>query len=720
MNNNIRDLEIKVAQAATLPAKIGLQNDLAWALRDSDYQRALSLSEEVQQLNPLPPPAELAHSLTVSGFVHMRQGRFEQAMTDAFTARDILEDHEKFAWLPRTYNLIAILYKELGNPVEAMTYLYEQLHLSQSLDDKDQEATAYHDLGLQYLGRGQYENGIVYLNKARLLFQEMGDIWGQILAFYNLGDHYLEQGDIQNAADCCYQAIQISEYFEHENGRGLILLNFGAVLAAQGKYEEAVEQYQRALDIGVTLANEYLVNNANLQLGTLSIQQNQMETAKGYLQTLWQRCQKSQNKDMLYRACQALSRMYKQVGNYEQALLYHEQFYAVKEDIFNHENTQKLHYLEVLNRTEAARHQADLLQEKNRQLEQEITERKQIETMLRQAKESAEVANQAKNNFLSNMSHELRTPLNGILGYTQLLKQDDNLTIKQQRGLKVIEQSGRHLLTLISDILDIAKIEIHKLKLYPSEVELPNLLHEVADIVRPDARHKAIDFVYKTDNIPSKVVVDEKRLRQILLNLLSNAIKFTDVGSVTFTVTNLDNDVANHTVLLRFEVSDTGMGIASEDQDRIFQPFEQATRLNRAGEGTGLGLAVSSQLISAMGSYIHLSSHPNQGSRFWFDLSLPIAQATSAKLTVTHKTVEEVVSTAVSPLPLPKLPPMSQLETLYKLALMGDMPNLRQQTHRLVEQDLALHPFAHQIVQLADEFEDEQILALLEKYIAAS
>ncbi|MFG6467497.1 ATP-binding protein [Roseateles sp. BYS87W] len=241
-----------------------------------------------------------------------------------------------------------------------------------------------------------------------------------------------------------------------------------------------------------------------------------------------------------------------------------------------------------------------------------------------EAKQRAEAANFAKGRFLATMSHEFRTPLNAILGFTQLMQMDSQIPAGQQGRLQLMRDSGLHLLELINDVLDMASIEAGKVGLKPSAVDLRALLDMASDSVRLRAEQKGLTFGLDVDPaLPHRVMLDGQRLRQVLLNLLSNAVKFTDTGTVQLSAEVLAQDDTQ--VSLALAVTDSGIGLTEAQQGRLFQAFEQVSESSRQLGGTGLGLSISQQLVRLMGSQIVVQSTPGQGSRFAFELRVPLA-----------------------------------------------------------------------------------------------
>jgi signal transduction histidine kinase/CheY-like chemotaxis protein/purine-cytosine permease-like protein len=247
----------------------------------------------------------------------------------------------------------------------------------------------------------------------------------------------------------------------------------------------------------------------------------------------------------------------------------------------------------------------------------EIRAHRRTDAALQRAKEIAETASLAKSHFVTSINHELRSPLNAILGYAQLLERDPSSLERRGDALRIIRRSGEHLAALVEGLLDISRIEAKRIDIYRDEVALPEFLAQLADMFRLQAEDKGIGFVFDGPAaMPARVHTDEHRLRQILINLLSNAIKFTPAGEVTLRV-------RWRAEIAEFEVIDTGIGIASADLERIFQPLQRVkTSRGQIAPGMGLGLTIAKVLTEIMGGEISVTSQPGAGSRFRVRLML--------------------------------------------------------------------------------------------------
>ncbi|HSF76284.1 MAG TPA: ATP-binding protein, partial [Microcoleus sp.] len=316
------------------------------------------------------------------------------------------------------------------------------------------------------------------------------------------------------------------------------------------------------------------------------------------------------------------------------------------------------------------------------QAQTEIVERKLAEAALQKAVVAADKANRAKSEFLSSMSHELRTPLNAILGFSQVMVRDSSLHNQHRQHLEIINRASEHLLSLINDILEMSKIESGRTQLNESSFNLIKLLETLEEMFRLKAVSKKLQLIFKVaDGVPHFVNGDECKLRQILINLLGNAIKFTETGSVTLQVKmkveeslavetaefrniqtkpadagseqsapgDFDSVDANYIrpvflqnsefVRLQFEIEDTGPGIAAEEMNKLFEPFEQTKTGHKSHQGTGLGLPISRKFVQMMGGDITVSSTPDLGSKFAFDIQIRLTDPTDVKMLKPQKKV---------------------------------------------------------------------------------
>jgi signal transduction histidine kinase len=287
----------------------------------------------------------------------------------------------------------------------------------------------------------------------------------------------------------------------------------------------------------------------------------------------------------------------------------------------------ELHLFEILSEQISASLNASILVKKvhdqtsdlalaNRSLESEVFQRKQAEIELSKAKEAAENANTSKSVFLASMSHELRTPLNAIVGYSEMLAEDaaGGSDVQLAADLEKIRSAGTHLRAIVNDILDLSKIEAGKMGLYLTEFDLPLVVRDAADAVRPQIAGRPVSLTAECEASVGVMLADSTKVRQIILNILGNAVKFTKEGSVRLAASRVQREDGDW---FRFSVSDTGIGMSSEQAQSVFAAFTQAdASTSRLYGGTGLGLAISRSLCRLMGGDITASSELGKGSEF--------------------------------------------------------------------------------------------------------
>jgi len=259
----------------------------------------------------------------------------------------------------------------------------------------------------------------------------------------------------------------------------------------------------------------------------------------------------------------------------------------------------------------------------------DITDQARMQDDLMKAKEAAEAANKAKTSFLSNISHELKSPLNTIIGYSLLMARDQKLSWKYRKDLKAIYNSGKHLLTLINELLEISSFESDNLTINNRICNIYKLINEVKGMFRLKAEEKGLQLIFDVSkDIPEFIIVDENKVRQVLINLFDNAFKFTTRGSITCNLSVIDHNdkILNEEKkqIIYFEIIDTGEGMPSDQLNDIFNPFVQLNAGRKLHKGTGLGLSICKKFVYLMGGYIGVKSEINCGSLFWFKINVKI------------------------------------------------------------------------------------------------
>ncbi|MEO0647333.1 MAG: response regulator, partial [Cyanobacteria bacterium J06650_10] len=317
-------------------------------------------------------------------------------------------------------------------------------------------------------------------------------------------------------------------------------------------------------------------------------------------------------------------------------------------------------------------HSEQALEQSNQELQTLIAEIQTTQAELEIAKEKAEKASQAKSSFLANMSHELRTPLNSIIGFAQMLSLDESLQASHRKRTHIISRSGEHLLSMINNILDISKIEAKKTALNETTFDLHRLLEDVLNMFDLKVKQKNIRLqLAQEENVPQFVFTDAGKLRQILVNLIGNGVKFTDSGTVKLTVKLKNQPLTGSSRQISFTIEDTGAGIAADDFDYLFTPFEQAAAGRALRQGSGLGLSISQQYCQLMGGNISVISTLGQGSTFEFQI--PVQQRTESDWR--HQTQNS--SQVIGIRPLVKAASDQQTQTDCRILVVDDLPDSR-------------------------------------------
>ena len=686
----------------------------AWQLRHEDVPRALELSHQANS------DAEIidyqrGRAYCQRNLTHhqQQQSNYAAALEHAFEAVQLLEGLEDERGLAQMMNIISGIQWELGDYSEALHHILRFLDLARSLGESTMIGDALNNSAGIYHQLNEHERALGMLHEALELYETTNEQRRYISTLNNIALLNHQTGRREKALEAGHRCNELADESNVAVLKVRILDTLGVIYMASEAYETALAYLNEANELTGRhdLRRDQL--HVQLNIGRIHHHLQQHALSLQFLHTALKSAEELETTQQAVELHEMLAEVYTSCGKFEQALHHHKRFHELHTTLFNEQSDRKLKQLEVRHQTEAARKEAAIYRQRNVELEAAKVEAEE-------ARESAEMASQAKSEFLSNMSHELRTPLNGILGYAQILCRDGRLERDQSEAVHIIKQSGEHLLLLINDILDIAKIEARKIELQPHAFYLPSFLDSVTSIMQMRAQQKQIDFHIETTELPHTVLADEKRLRQVLLNLLSNAIKFTRMGSVTLRVTQIESSESAYVgtglferfhsrraqSCLRFEVEDTGVGIASADLERIFLPFEQVGGLHLRAEGTGLGLAISQQLVELMGGRITIQSQLGRGSLFAFEIVLP-SSGEVHNSQIKHLDMLQIDDITFE---MPSREDVANIEAYVRL---GDFSAIERYCDALAQRDAILQPFVSRLRILAQNYEDDAITALL-------
>ncbi len=544
-------------------------------------------------------------------------------------------------------NDLASIYDLEGNNVQATDFINRALEIHSSLKDVRGQVKCLINLSLSQLKMTNYDKALEHELQAYKLFQEhqlkdpdlearcligLGNVYEEIgnnktaLEFFSEAaqlaqKHQLKNtqvlatvnaGEVQNnlkhydaAIEAFNQALRIAREIRMPSGALYAYQGLGKTFNSLGKYLESLEAYLQSLALAKNIVDRESEIIALIGLGVNQRSLGRFETATDYFQEAQTLARATNQKKYVQDSIQELAQTFEMSGDTGKALAFYKEYHRLEKEIFNLESEKKSRDLAVQFDLERSQTQAELYRVRSEAYKQNAL--------------AADQANRAKSEFLSRMSHELRTPLNAILGFAQLLG-ISNLNPNDRESVEQISRAGRHLLGLINEVLDIARIESGRIDLSLEAINPMEIVIESLDLIRPLAVQSGIELLINEDlsNHRLRITADRQRLKQILINLLSNAVKYNKkAGSVRvwLELTSAER--------LRINITDTGVGISGTKLEQLFTPFERLGAEQSRIEGSGIGLALSKRLSEAMSGRIGVSSRPNEGSTFYIEL--PVA-----------------------------------------------------------------------------------------------
>ncbi len=571
--------------------------------------------------------------------------------------------------LSRTYNNIGVCYRRIDSYQKALEYHQKALQLAEAKNDSLGMAMAINSIGNVELMVGNLDKSLSYFNKSLKLEQNRKNMIGIAINFNNIGHVYQEKGFFLKALHYYQLSLNINRLLKSKKGIAICNNDIADIYIKMGRKKEALSYALNAIKLTKELNDCENLAYSYLKAGQLFTTLNQYSPALHYLDSSVRISRHIRARAVLEEAYTTLFKIHKALRNYKKAIHYLQLGHIYHDSLMSVEIQKNIARLQIKFELERNKNQIALLEQKtlianekakaarlaatkqryltyiflaaltlallilafgsfylasrnkrarileknNKEIEQARQALEQSSKELSIAKDKAEESDRTKSRFMASISHEIRTPLNSVIGYSDLLFSMAS-DPKQKNYLKAIQASGKSLLNLMNDILDLSKIETGKFSIQNTEMDIRELAEDVKSIFSLKASSKGLEInISISDETPQILIFDEIRLRQILINLTGNAIKFTQEGNVSIIIKS-GPDKEEGTVTLSIQVRDTGSGIPIEDQERIFEPFEQGREHHQ--EGSGLGLSISKRLVEALDGIMTLESKPENGTVF--------------------------------------------------------------------------------------------------------
>ncbi|HRO43384.1 MAG TPA: tetratricopeptide repeat protein [Flavipsychrobacter sp.] len=566
--------------------------DIAVEIRNFDVERTSEMADEIlERSKKINYRRGLGRGYNLKGSCYWLQGEYELGLETLHLANALAKKAKDRRLEARVLNNFGNIYRDLGDLGNALSYYESALAINEELGDEFLQSVNLTSISNLLYDLNDYDSALEYALRCLPIFEKAHDTSRLISIHNTLGNIYFKQEQFNEALRYFEENHRQSEpetgaYIMAESG-------MGKVFYKMNDFENANKYLRQALDCAQTMGNVEVQIICHFYIGRMFLEEGNYRQSLQYLESALVLADEYSRRHDVMSVHEVLSTLYDQMGNIPKAFHHLKAYEQLKEEIFKQTTFNKLRNLQI---------------------------RQQIE-LAQKEKEVAERTAQLKQQFMANMSHEIRTPMNAIVGMTRLLLGKEPRE-DQMRYLKAIRQSADNLLVIINDILDLSKIEAGKIIIEQTDFSLREVVQSVRDMLMFKAEEKNIDLRIQLDaTVPHRLVGDPTRINQILINLAGNAVKFTEKGYVEIHARIHKKEGKKY--WLELDVTDTGIGIAPDYVERIFESFTQAgTDVARKFGGTGLGLTISKQLASLMHGDITVKSQLGKGTTFTVHLQL--------------------------------------------------------------------------------------------------
>lgn len=659
-NNTHASDSVKIVSSLELAYLLRFQDDMMFMGQSGQrfFSQALKLANKSENL-PL-----FVRKLDRLGVQARNKADYVLSLTIHTTELKLLDS---LNWEPEmvvALNNLGVVHRRLDDYSIAANYHMRAMELAEKYEDSRGFVIAGNGFGnIQYL-LGNYDEALRLFRKCLRLEQTNNELLGVAINLNNIGNVYMKMDDLDKALEYYMLSLEVNREMGSKKGVAICYNDIANIYRIKQEYDKSLNYNLMALDININEPDQHFLAYSYIQVGRLYVDMEKPGLAIEYLKKGIELSELTGTKANQRDAYELMYRVHKMNKNPWEAMHYFELSSAMSDSILSEQTRSTVMQMQVLFDRERSENQIALLKnqqeisnlkirrqrfynlliaffliaalvalsflivfiririktskillEKNRQIQLAKEELQIYADQLLKAKEDAEQSNKAKSNFLASMSHEIRTPMNSVIGFTDILA---NL-IKDKTQLSYlgsIRSSGKSMLTLINDILDLSKIEAGKVEIDDGPVNIEALFNEMKVMFELQLKEKRNNLrIVIESELPKKLYLSELRLRQILFNLIGNAIKFTEDGDVTLMAFSGSGSTMNK-INLHIHVSDTGIGIHQDELQRIFEAFHQAETVSGKKPGTGLGLAITKRLTEAMNGQISVESKPGVGSIF--------------------------------------------------------------------------------------------------------